>query len=160
MAYEAMNNAGALKSKIIVVLNDNDMSIARPVGAMSKYLTKLLSGKIYFSLRETIKLIISAFSKDLAKKVGKAEDILRGLVTGGTLFSELGFYYIGPADGHDVNNLTTIFENVKNSKYEGPILIHTITKKGKGYKPAEESGDKYHGVSKFNVVTGEQKKQI
>ena len=158
MAYEAMNNAGALKSKIIVVLNDNDMSIARPVGAMSKYLTKLLSGKIYFSLRETIKLIISAFSKRFSEKAGKAEDILRGLVTGGTLFSELGFYYIGPVDGHDVNNLTTIFENVKNSKYEGPILIHTITKKGKGYKPAEESGDKYHGVSKFNVVTGEQKK--
>ena len=158
MAYEAMNNAGALKSKIIVVLNDNDMSIARPVGAMSKYLTKLLSGKIYFSLRETIKLIISAFSKRFSEKAGKAEDILRGLVTGGTLFSELGFYYIGPVDGHDVNNLTTIFENVKNSKYDGPILIHTITKKGKGYKPAEESGDKYHGVSKFNVITGEQKK--
>ncbi len=158
MAYEAMNNAGALKSKLIVVLNDNDMSIARPVGAMSKYLPKLLSGKIYFSLRETIKLIISAFSKRFSQKAGKAEDILRGIVTGGTLFSELGFYYIGPVDGHDVENLVTIFENVKNSNHEGPILIHTITKKGKGYKPAEESGDKYHGVSKFNVVTGEQSK--
>ncbi len=158
MAYEAMNNAGALKSKLIVVLNDNDMSIARPVGAMSKYLPKLLSGKIYFSLRETIKLIISAFSKRFSQKAGKAEDILRGIVTGGTLFSELGFYYIGPVDGHDVDNLVTIFENVKNSKHEGPILIHAVTKKGKGYKPAEESGDKYHGVSKFNVVTGEQKK--
>jgi len=158
MAYEAMNNAGALKSKLIVVLNDNDMSIARPVGAMSKYLPKLLSGKIYFSLRETIKLIISAFSKRFSQKAGKAEDILRGIVTGGTLFSELGFYYVGPVDGHDVENLVTIFENVKKSNHEGPILIHTITKKGKGYKPAEESGDKYHGVSKFNVVTGEQSK--
>ncbi len=158
MAYEAMNNAGALKSKLIVVLNDNDMSIARPVGAMSKYLPKLLSGKIYFSLRETIKLIISAFSKRFSQKAGKAEDILRGIVTGGTLFSELGFYYVGPVDGHDVDNLVSIFENVKNSNHQGPILIHTVTKKGKGYKPAEESGDKYHGVSKFNVVTGEQKK--
>ena len=158
MAYEAMNNAGALKSKLIVILNDNDMSIARPVGAMSKYLAKLLSGKIYFSFRETIKLIVSAFSKRFSQKAGKAEDILRGLVTGGTLFSELGFFYIGPVDGHDVNNLVTIFENVKNSKHEGPILIHAITKKGKGYKPAESSGDKYHGVSKFDVLTGEQKK--
>jgi 1-deoxy-D-xylulose-5-phosphate synthase len=158
MAYEAMNNAGALKSKLIVVLNDNDMSIARPVGAMSKYLAKLLSGKLYFNFRETIKLITSAFSKRFSQKAGKAEDILRGLVSGGTLFSELGFYYIGPVDGHDVDNLTSILENVKNSKHKGPILIHAITKKGKGYKPAEESGDKYHGVSKFNILTGEQKK--
>ena len=158
MAYEAMNNAGAMKSKLIVILNDNDMSIARPVGAMSKYLARLLSGKIYFSLRETIKLILSAFSKRFSKTAGKAEDMLRSIVTGGTLFNQLGFYYIGPIDGHDVNNLVTILENVKNSKHEGPILIHTITKKGKGYKPAEESGDKYHGVSKFNVLTGEQSK--
>ena len=158
MAYEAMNNAGALKSKLIVILNDNDMSIDRPVGAMSKYLAKLLSGKLYFSFRETIKLITSAFSKRFTQKAGKAEDILRNLVTGGTLFSELGFYYIGPIDGHDVNNLTSVLENVKNSKHDGPILIHAITKKGKGYKPAEESGDKYHGVSKFNILTGEQKK--
>ena len=158
MAYEAMNNAGALKSKLIVVLNDNDMSIARPVGAMSKYLAKLLSGKMYFSFRETVKLITSAFSKRFSQKAGKAEDILRNLVTGGTLFSELGFFYIGPVDGHDVNNLVSVLENVKNSKHNGPILIHAITKKGKGYKPAEESGDKYHGVSKFNVLTGEQKK--
>ena len=158
MAYEAMNNAGALKSKLIVVLNDNDMSIARPVGAMSKYLARLLSGKLYFSFRETVKLITSAFSKRFSQKAGKAEDILRNLVTGGTLFSELGFYYIGPIDGHDVENLTSVLENVKNSNHEGPILIHTITKKGKGYKPAEDSGDKYHGVSKFNVLTGEQKK--
>ncbi len=158
MAYEAMNNAGALKSKLIVVLNDNDMSIAKPVGAMSKYLTRLLSGKLYFSLRETVKMVISAFSKRFSQKAGKAEDLLRGIVTGGTLFSELGFYYIGPVDGHDVDNLVHIFENVKNSKHQGPILIHVRTQKGKGYKPAEDSGDKYHGVSKFNIATGEQSK--
>jgi 1-deoxy-D-xylulose-5-phosphate synthase len=158
MAYEAMNNAGALKSKLIVVLNDNDMSIARPVGAMSNYLAKLLSGKLYFSLRETIKMIISSFSKRFSQKAGKAEDLLRNIVTGGTLFNELGFYYVGPVDGHDVNNLVQIFENVKNSKHQGPILIHVRTEKGKGYKPAEESGDKYHGVSKFNISTGEQAK--
>ena len=158
MAYEAMNNAGALKSKLIVVLNDNDMSIAKPVGAMSKYLAKLLSGKLYFSLRETVKMVISAFSKRFSQKAGKAEDLLRGIVTGGTLFSELGFYYIGPVDGHDVDNLVQIFENVKNSNHQGPILIHVRTQKGKGYKPAEDSGDKYHGVSKFNVATGKQSK--
>ncbi|MDC1212623.1 1-deoxy-D-xylulose-5-phosphate synthase [Pelagibacteraceae bacterium] len=158
MAYEAMNNAGALKSKLIVVLNDNDMSIARPVGAMSNYLAKLLSGKLYFSLRETIKMIISSFSKRYSQKAGKAEDLLRNIVSGGTLFSELGFYYVGPIDGHDVDNLVQIFENVKNSNHQGPILIHIRTQKGKGYKPAEESGDKYHGVSKFNVSTGEQVK--
>ena len=158
MAYEAMNNAGALKSKLIVVLNDNDMSIARPVGAMSKYLAKLLSGKLYFSLRETLKMIISSFSKRFSQKAGKAEDLLRNIVTGGTLFSELGFYYVGPIDGHDVENLVQIFENVKNSSHQGPVLIHVRTQKGKGYKPAEDSGDKYHGVSKFNVSTGEQAK--
>jgi len=157
MAYEAMNNAGALKSKLIVVLNDNDMSIARPVGAMSKYLAKLLSGKLYFSLRETLKMVISSFSKRFSQKAGKAEDVLRNIVTGGTLFSELGFYYVGPIDGHDVENLVQIFENVKNSNHQGPVLIHVRTQKGKGYKPAEDSGDKYHGVSKFNVSTGEQK---
>ncbi|MDC0943220.1 1-deoxy-D-xylulose-5-phosphate synthase [Pelagibacteraceae bacterium] len=158
MAYEAMNNAGALKSKLIVILNDNDMSIARPVGAMSNYLAKLLSGKLYFSFRETIKMIISSFSKRFSQKAGKAEDLLRNIVSGGTLFSELGFYYVGPIDGHDVNNLVQIFENVKNSNHQGPVLIHVRTQKGKGYKPAEDSGDKYHGVSKFNVSTGEQVK--
>ena len=158
MAYEAMNNAGALKSKLIVILNDNDMSIARPVGAMSNYLAKLLSGKLYFSLRETVKMLISSFSKRFSQKAGKAEDLLRNIVTGGTLFSELGFYYVGPIDGHDVENLVQIFENVKNSNHQGPVLIHVRTQKGKGYKPAEDSGDKYHGVSKFNVLTGEQAK--
>ena len=158
MAYEAMNNAGALKSNLIVVLNDNDMSIARPVGAMSKYLANLLSGKLYFNFRETVKMVISAFSKRFSQKAGKAEDLLRNIVTGGTLFSELGFYYVGPIDGHDVESLVRIFENVKNSNHQGPVLIHVRTEKGKGYKPAEDSGDKYHGVSKFNVSTGEQTK--
>ena len=158
MAYEAMNNAGALKSKLVVILNDNEMSIAKPVGAMSKYLARLLSGKMYFSFRETVKMIISSFSKRFAEKTAKAEDLIKGLVSGGTLFSELGFYYIGPIDGHDVNNLVQVLENVKNSKHEGPVLIHAITQKGKGYKYAEDSGDKYHGVSKFNIATGEQVK--
>ena len=158
MAYEAMNNAGATKSKLIVVLNDNDMSISPPVGAMRSYLVKLLSGKIYFNFRETFKLIFSAFSKRFSDKAGKAEDFLRNIVTGGTLFSELGFYYIGPIDGHNLSALTDILKNVKNSKHKGPILIHIKTQKGKGYIPAEKSGDKYHGVSKFNVITGEQKK--
>ena len=130
-----MNNAGALKSKLIVVLNDNDMSIARPVGAMSRYLAKLLSGKLYFSLRETFKMIISSFSKRFSQKAGKAEDMLRNIVTGGTLFSELGFYYVGPIDGHDVENLVQIFENVKNSNHNGPVLIHVRTKKEKAINP-------------------------
>jgi len=158
MAYEAMNNAGAMKSKLIVVLNDNDMSIARPVGAMSSYLAKLLSGKTYFSFRETIKSITSIFSKKFKDKAGKAEVFIRDIVSGGTLFNELGFYYVGPIDGHNLNSLIPVLNNVKNSKYEGPILVHVVTKKGKGYKPAEDSRDKYHGVSKFNVVTGEQSK--
>ena len=158
MAYEAMNNAGAMKSKLIVVLNDNDMSIARPVGAMSSYLARLLSGKTYFNFREIIKFITSTFSKRFKDKAGKAEEFIRDIVAGGTLFNELGFYYIGPIDGHNLDSLIPVFNNVKNLKYKGPILIHTVTKKGKGYKPAEDSRDKYHGVSKFNIVTGEQSK--
>ena len=158
MAYEAMNNAGATKSNLIVVLNDNDMSIAPPVGAMSLYLARLLSGKAYFSLRETVKLITSAFSKRFKDKAGKAETFMRDMVSGGTLFNELGFYYIGPIDGHNLDSLISILNNVKNSKYNGPILVHAVTKKGKGYKPAEESKDKFHGVGKFNVITGEQSK--
>ena len=158
MAYEAMNNAGAMKSKLIVILNDNDMSIAQPVGAMSSYLARLLSGKTYFSFRETIKSITSTFSKKFKDKAGKAEVFIRDIVSGGTLFNELGFYYVGPIDGHNLDNLIPVLNNVKNSKYVGPILVHVVTKKGKGYKPAEDSRDKYHGVSKFNVVTGEQSK--
>ena len=158
MAYEAMNNAGAMKSKLIVILNDNDMSIAPPVGAMSSYLARLLSGKTYFNFRETVKMITSAFSKRFKDKAGKAETFMRDIVTGGTLFNELGFYYVGPIDGHDLDSLIPVLKNVKSSNHNGPILIHTITQKGKGYKPAEDSQDKYHGVSKFNVVTGEQTK--
>jgi 1-deoxy-D-xylulose-5-phosphate synthase len=158
MAYEAMNNAGAMKSKLIVILNDNDMSIARPVGAMSSYLARLLSGKTYLSLRETVKSITSVFSKKFKDKAGKAEVLIRDIVSGGTLFNELGFYYVGPIDGHNLDDLISVLNNVKNSKYDGPTLIHVVTKKGKGYKPAEDSRDKYHGVSKFNVVTGEQSK--
>jgi len=158
MAYEAMNNAGATKSNLIVVLNDNDMSIAPPVGAMSSYLARLLSGKTYFSFRETIKLITSAFSKRFKDRAGKAEEFIRDIVSGGTLFNELGFYYIGPIDGHNLDSLIQILNNAKKSKYKGPILVHIVTQKGKGYKPAEDSKDKFHGVSKFNVVTGEQSK--
>ena len=158
MAYEAMNNAGDAKTKMIVILNDNNMSIAKPVGAMKSYLAKIFSGKIYFNLRETIKLIISSFSKRFSKKAGKAEDFLRSMVTGGTLFSSLGFYYIGPIDGHDLDVLLPILKNAKDSRHNGPILIHLKTQKGKGYEYAEKSDDKYHGVSKFNVQTGIQEK--
>ena len=158
MAYEAMNNAGAMKSKLIVILNDNDMSIAPPVGAMSSYLARLLSGKTYFNFRETVKMITSAFSKRFKDKAGKAEEFLRDIVSGGTLFNELGFYYVGPIDGHNLDNLIPVLNNVKNSKHNGPILIHVVTNKGKGYKPAEDSRDKYHGVSKFDIITGKQAK--
>ncbi len=159
MAYEAMNNAGTSKTKMIVILNDNDMSISKPVGAMRSYLAKILSGKIYFSLRETVRLIISAFSKRFSKKAGAAEDFLRSAVTGGTLFSSLGFYYVGPIDGHNLDDLIPVLQNAKNLNFRGPILIHIKTEKGKGYEFAEKSLDKFHGVSKFNIKTGEQEKQ-
>ncbi len=158
MAYEAMNNAGSSKTKMIVILNDNDMSIAKPVGAMRSHLAKILSGKLYFSFRETIKLIISAFSKRFSKKAGKAEDFLRSAMTGGALFSSMGFYYMGPIDGHDIDALVSVLKNAKEINYEGPIMIHIKTEKGKGYKFAEISKDKFHGVSKFNVSTGVQEK--
>ncbi len=158
MAYEAINNAGVSNTKMIVILNDNDMSIAKPVGAMRKYLGKILSGKIYFSFRETVKLIISAFSKRFSKKAGKAEDFLRSAITGGTLFNSMGFYYLGPINGHDIDSLIAVLKNAKEINYEGPIMIHIKTEKGKGYKFAEKSEDKYHGVSKFNVNTGIQEK--
>ena len=158
MAYEAMNNAGSSKTKMIVILNDNDMSIAKPVGAMKSYLAKIFSGKIYFSFRETIKMIISSFSKRFSKKAGKAEDFLRSAVTGGTLFNTLGFYYVGPIDGHDLDVLLPILKNAKESNHNGPILIHIKTQKGKGYSFAEKSDDKYHGVTKFDVQTGVQQK--
>ena len=158
MAYEAMNNAGTSKTKMIVILNDNDMSIAKPVGALRTYLAKLFSGKVYFSLRETIKLIISSFSKRFSSKAGKAEDFLRSAVTGGTLFNSLGFYYVGPIDGHDMDILVSVLKNAKEANFQGPIMIHIKTKKGKGYEFAEKSDDKYHGVSKFDVSTGIQEK--
>jgi len=158
MAYEAMNNAGASKTKMIVILNDNDMSIAKPVGAMRSYLAKLLTGKIYFSLRETFKLITSAFSKRFSAKAGKAEDFLRSAVTGGTLFNSLGFYYVGPIDGHDLKVLLPILKNARDSKHDGPIMVHIKTQKGKGYSYAEKANDHYHGVSKFDIITGEQVK--
>ena len=158
MAYEAMNNAGASKTKMIVILNDNDMSIAKPVGAMRSYLAKILSGKMYFSFRETLKLIISAFSKRFSSKAGKAEDFIRSAVTGGTLFNSMGFYYIGPIDGHDIDSLVSVLQNAKEINYEGPIMVHIKTKKGKGYEFAEKSHDKYHGVTKFDVKTGVQEK--
>ena len=158
MAYEAMNNAGSSKTKMIVILNDNDMSIAKPVGAMRAYLAKILSGKLYFSFRETIKLIVSAFSKRFTKGAGKAEDFLRSAMTGGTLFNSMGFYYIGPIDGHDIDALISVLKNAKEINYDGPIMIHIKTEKGKGYKFAEKSTDKFHGVSKFNINTGVQEK--
>ena len=158
MAYEAMNNAGVSKTKMIVVLNDNDMSISKPVGAMRSYLAKLLSGKLYFGLREFLKLIISSFSKRFSAKAGKAEDFLRSAVTGGTLFNSLGFHYVGPIDGHDLDALIPVLKNAKESEHEGPIMIHIKTKKGKGYSFAEKAPDRYHGVSKFNVQTGIQEK--
>ena len=159
MAYEAMNNAGDSKTKLIVILNDNNMSIAKPVGAMKSYLAKLFSGRIYFNFRETIKLIISSFSKRFSKNAGKAEDFLRSVVTGGTtLFGSLGFYYIGPINGHDLDVLLPVLKNARDTKHDGPILIHVKTQKGKGYEFAEKSEDKFHGVSKFNIQTGVQQK--
>ena len=158
MAYEAMNNAGDSKTKMIVVLNDNDMSISKPVGAMRFYLAKLLSGKLYFSFREILKLIISSFSKRFSAKAGKAEDFLRSAVTGGTLFNSLGFSYVGPIDGHDLDVLIPVLKNAKETTHNGPIMIHIKTEKGKGYSFAEEASDRYHGVSKFNIQTGIQEK--
>ena len=161
MAYEAMNNAGDSKAKLIVILNDNNMSIAKPVGAMKSYLAKLFSGKIYSNFRETIKLIISSFSKKFSKSAGKAEDFLRSVVTGGTtLFGSLGFYYIGPIDGHNLDVLIPVLKNARDIKHDGPILIHVKTQKGKGYEFAEKSDDRFHGVSKFNIQTGVQQKSI
>jgi 1-deoxy-D-xylulose-5-phosphate synthase len=157
MAYEAMNNAGALKSKLIVILNDNDMSIAPPTGAMRSYLAKLVSGPFYRSVRGTAKAITGKMPKVIHETARKTEEFARSFFTGGTLFEELGFFYVGPIDGHNVNDLMDVLQNVRDTD-EGPILVHVVTKKGKGYAPAEESDDKYHGVAKFNVITGAQAK--
>jgi 1-deoxy-D-xylulose-5-phosphate synthase len=158
MAYEAMNNAGAMDSRLIVILNDNEMSIAPPVGAMSSYLTKLLSGKKYIGFRNFFKKLANKFPGRLKQTIGQAEEYLRGMAVGGTLFEEMGFFYVGSVDGHNFDQLLPVLKNVKSSTHEGPFLIHAITQKGKGYQPAEESKDKYHGVTKFNVTTGEQSK--
>jgi len=157
MAYEAMNNAGALHSRLIVILNDNDMSIAPPVGAMSSYLARLVSGGTYRGLRETAKQLAKKLPKFIYEKAARAEEYARGFWTGGTLFEELGFYYVGPIDGHNLDHLLPILKNVRDTG-NGPILIHVVTQKGKGYAPAEESADKYHGVVTFDVVTGAQAK--
>ncbi len=157
MAYEAMNNAGAMQSRLIVILNDNDMSIAPPVGAMSAYLARLASGRTYRKLRETAKQLARNLPKFFYDKAKKTEEFSRGFWTGGTLFEELGFYYVGPIDGHNLDHLLPILRNVRDSE-TGPILVHVVTQKGKGYAPAEAATDKYHGVVKFDPVTGEQAK--
>src|SRR6187402_2306748 len=157
MAYEAMNNAGARNERLIVVLNDNDMSIAPPVGAMSAYLSRLLSGRAYMKLRDVGKQLAHHMPKFIEKSAARAEEYARGFWTGGTLFEELGFYYVGPIDGHNFDHLLPVLKNVRDTR-NGPILIHVVTQKGKGYAPAEASADKYHGVVPFDVVTGAQTK--
>ncbi len=157
MAYEAMNNAGAMNSRLIVILNDNDMSIAPPVGAMAGYLARLFSGHTYRSLREIGKQLAERLPKPLEIGAMRAEEFARGMVTGGTLFEELGFYYVGPIDGHNLDQLLPVLRNVRDAK-NGPIIVHCRTQKGKGYEPAERSADRYHGVVKFDVATGAQAK--
>ena len=157
MAYEAMNNAGAMDSRLIVILNDNEMSIAPPVGAMSAYLSRLTSSNTYRSLREIGKQVAKRLPKFIEKGAQRAEEYARGFLSGGTLFEELGFFYVGPIDGHNLDHLLPVLKNVRDSKV-GPTLIHVVTEKGKGYTPAEASADKYHGVVKFDVATGKQAK--
>ena len=157
MAYEAMNNAGALDSRLIVILNDNDMSIAPPTGAMSAYLARLISGKTFLSLRDAAKQLAYSMPRFFKEKAQKMDEFARAFVTGGTLFEELGFYYVGPIDGHNLDHLLPILKNVRDTD-KGPILVHVVTQKGKGYEPAENASDKYHGVSRFDVVTGAQVK--
>jgi len=158
MAYEAMNNAGAMNSRLIVVLNDNDMSIAPPVGALSAYLARRVSGRGYHRLRKIVRLVTKAMpTKMLEQRALAVEEYARGLVTGGTLFDELGFFYVGPIDGHNIDHLLPVLQNVRDAK-NGPFLVHVVTQKGKGYQPAENSADKYHGVVKFDVATGAQQK--
>ena len=157
MAYEAMNNAGAMGARLIVILNDNDMSIAPPVGAMSAYLARLVSSRTYRGLRYFLKRMTQRFPRFVRVAAQRTEEYARGFWMGGTLFEELGFYYVGPIDGHNLDHLIPVLENVRDTD-TGPTLVHVVTKKGKGYAPAEASTDKFHGVSKFNVLTGEQKK--
>jgi len=157
MAYEAMNNAGAMNSRLIVILNDNDMSIAPPVGALSGYLARLVSGRTYRSLRHIVKKLAKLLPRFLEQRALALEEYARGLVTGGTLFDQLGFFYVGPIDGHNIDHLLPVLENVRDAR-NGPFLVHVVTQKGKGYAPAEKSADKYHGVVKFDVATGAQAK--
>jgi len=157
MAYEAMNNAGAMNSRLIVILNDNDMSIAPPVGALSAYLARRVSGRTYRSVRHTVKKLAKLLPRFLEQRAMAMEEYARGLVTGGTLFDELGFFYVGPIDGHNIDHLLPVLKNVRDAR-NGPFLVHVVTKKGKGYAPAENSADKYHGVVKFDVATGAQAK--
>ena len=157
MAYEAMNNAGARNGRLIVILNDNEMSIAPPVGAMSAYLARLASGRTYLKLRDVGKQLTQHLPKALDRAITRAVEHARGYVTGGTLFEELGFYYVGPIDGHNLDHLLPVLRNVRDADF-GPILVHIVTQKGKGYAPAESSADKYHGVVKFDVATGAQAK--
>jgi 1-deoxy-D-xylulose-5-phosphate synthase len=159
MAYEAMNNAGARHERLIVILNDNDMSIAPPVGAMSAYLARLISSRPYRGFRSFGKRIAKYLPRFMAERTRRAEHYARGMAVGGTLFDEMGFYYVGPIDGHNLDHLIPVLENVRDAK-NGPILVHVVTQKGKGYAPAEASADKYHGVVKFNVLTGEQNKSV
>ena len=154
MAYEALNNAGAMHNKLIVILNDNDMSIAPPVGALSAYLSRLISSKSYRSLRDIGLHMSEKFPRPIKKAAQRAEEYARGMLTGGTLFEELGFFYVGPIDGHNMEHLIPVLKNVRDDEAEGPVLVHVVTQKGKGYEPAEQSDDKYHGVGKFDVVTG------
>ncbi len=158
MAYEAMNNAGAMNSRLTVILNDNDMSIATPVGAMSAYLSKLISSKQFQSVRHLGMDLAKKFPRPIETVAKRAEEYARGMLTGGTLFEELGFFYIGPIDGHNLEHLLPVLKNVRDTEYDGPVLIHCVTKKGKGYDPAESADDKYHGVAKFDIVTGKQAK--
>ncbi len=158
MAYEAMNNAGAMNSRLVVILNDNDMSIAPPVGAMSVYLSQLISSKPFQSVRHLAKNVAERFPRTFETAAKRAEEYARGMLTGGTLFEELGLFYIGPIDGHNLDHLLPVLKNVRDTDYDGPVLIHCVTKKGKGYSPAEDAADKYHGVAKFDVVTGKQAK--
>jgi 1-deoxy-D-xylulose-5-phosphate synthase len=158
MAYEAMNNAGARHSRLVVILNDNDMSIAPPVGAMSAYLSRLLSSQSFLSLRELAIKMAKKFPKGIERSARRAEEYARGMLTGGTLFEELGFYYVGPIDGHNLDHLLPVLRNIREADEHGPILLHVITQKGRGYAPAEAAPDKLHAVSKFNVLTGEQAK--
>jgi 1-deoxy-D-xylulose-5-phosphate synthase len=158
MAYEAMNNAGSMNSRLIVILNDNDMSIAPPVGAMSAYLSRLISSPQYRHLRQTAKRIAHRLPERIEQTLKRLEEYARGMATGGTLFEELGFYYVGPLDGHDFDHLLPVLRNVRDADTPGPVLVHVVTEKGRGYRPAEQSDDKYHGVSRFDVITGAQAK--